>query len=85
MHKDEYPAVEPIRDGDKMKWFCLKTPNPFFDSDKVGIKGDTLVPLIEKYIDRKKQFAEGFETSVKELAAGVGVEFYFTPQHRFID
>lgn len=85
MHKDEYPAVEPIRDGDKMKWFCLKTPNPFFDSDKVGIKGDTLVPLIEKYIDRKQQFVEGFETSVKELAAGVGVEFYFTPQHRFVD
>jgi DNA polymerase elongation subunit (family B) len=66
--------IQPISDGDKIKYVYLKMPNPIKDS--VIANGD-LLPRemeIDKYIDRDIQFEKSFLEPLKSVTSIIGWE-----------
>ena len=56
--------VQPISDGDKIKFVYLNMPNPVRDS---VIANADILPGIEQYIDRDMQFNKGFLDPLKSI------------------
>lgn len=64
--------VQPILEGDKMKYIYLKKPN-IVDSNVIGFVGEIPPELkLETKVDTKKMFEKSFHTPLKEIADLVG-------------
>lgn len=72
IRRNKIKNVEPIKDGDKIKFAYLKVPNPINDTvisapDKLPIELN-----IDKYIDRNMQFEKAFLDPLKSITNVIG-------------
>ena len=67
-------TIPPIADGDKIKFACLKLPNPI--GDTVIATSDYLPEEfnLDKYIDRELQFNKAFLEPLKSITEIIGWE-----------
>lgn len=66
---EKYPA---IKEGDKIKYICLKKPNPIFDT---AISISTVLPdelMLDRYIDKETQFQKTFVNPIEKITDIVG-------------
>jgi DNA polymerase elongation subunit (family B) len=72
--KHKLKNLEPVRNGDKIKFCYLKDPNPLYDTC-IGSPG-VLPPEfgLEKYLDREKQFEKAFLAPIKSLTESIDWE-----------
>ena len=68
--------IQPIRDGEKLKYVLLKVPNPYGHFGKETVIGFSSVPPtqfdLEKYVDRELQFEKTMLEPLENILKAIG-------------
>ena len=74
LRKNNIKRIQPITDGDKIRFAYLKLPNPLQDTviatpDELPVEFN-----LDKYIDRDLQFNKSFLEPIKSITGVIGWE-----------
>lgn len=71
----EYNTIEPIKEGEKVKWTYLRENK--YNLDSIALKGDDtdpqqIVELVELYMDRQKNFESVLKSKLEDFYKAIG-------------